>query len=67
MEFNSELERSNPNKFDVEVRTLARKLGRIKRGKLCEYATEWGTGKDQEILSFAKPGRGRRAPRPRNT
>ncbi len=61
-----ELKEEESEKFDQQVRNLARHLGRLKRGELFECAAEWGIGRNQEILSFAKPGRGRRAGRPRD-
>ena len=59
-QFDPELAESDPNTFDQKVRNLTRKFGRLKHGELFQCAAEWGSGKNQEILSFAKPGRGRR-------
>ena len=58
-----ELKEEESEKFDQQVRALARHFGRLKHGELFECAAEWGIGRNQEILSFAKPGRGRRAGR----
>jgi hypothetical protein len=57
---NPNLEESDPELFGHKVRNQARQFGRLTHGELFQYAAEWGKGKNQEILSFAKPGQGRR-------
>ena len=52
-----DLEKSDPKTFDQKVQSLTRQLGRLKHGELFQYAAESGKGKNQEILSFSKPGR----------
>ena len=58
-----DLEEKDPNTFVRNAKSLARHFGRLKSGELTRYAAEWGSGKNQEILGFAKPDRGRRAGR----
>ena len=53
-----DLEEKDQNTFARNVRNLTRVFGRLRSGELSQYAAERGTGKNQEILSFAKPGRG---------
>jgi hypothetical protein len=60
------LEKNEPESFRQGVQNLSRKFGRLKHGELFEYAAERGSGRNQEILSFAKPGRGRRVGRPKH-
>ena len=59
-----DLEQKEPKMFSQNVRNLARQFGRLSHGELFQYAAEWGSGKNQEILNFAAPGRGCRAGRP---
>jgi hypothetical protein len=56
-----DLEKSDPKTFDQKVQSLTRQFGRLRNGDLFECAVEWGSGRTHEILSFAKPGRLRRA------
>lgn len=61
-----ELKEKEPEKFDQQVRNLARHFGRLKHGELLGCAAERGSGRNQEILTFAAPGRERRAGRPKH-
>ena len=56
-----DFEEREPGKFRQQVRNLARYFGRLKHGELAECAAKRGEGRDQEILSFSAPGRGRSA------
>jgi hypothetical protein len=49
------LEDDEPEKFKQHVLKLARRFGRLRDGELFRCAAEWGSGKNQEILSFAMP------------
>ena len=48
-------EQEDPEMFSQRVNTVAREFGRLKRGVLFQCAADRGTGKKQEILSFANP------------
>jgi hypothetical protein len=65
LELDPDLEQNEPEMFDLDVRNLARQLGRLSDGELFRFAAKRGTGRKQEILSFAKPDRGRRVGRPK--
>ena len=60
-----DLEENETEKFQQQVRTLARQFGRLKDGELFECAAERNTTINREILSFVKPTRGRRVGGPK--